>query len=260
MSRTVTVNFGTFAETFSSGLGTSQYNAVFNQSNPGSVTYSFTCVVTGTITNPTAYVMRPPDVFDTDATSSVSGAPADYQVECDGGTSGTGCNNIRTATTSVIILSSGVDTDNDGIDDICDLDDDNDGILDIDEALCLPDGTAFSINSTRVPTPYALNTALQGGSTGTANLTGFAYGTFNFTASVSGTATWGDGVQIQNNVTVGDHIYLQPQNAPGGGAANFATYTIDFPYPVLDFSFVSAGLNYNDFYEITAFIIIRQLL
>ena len=253
VSRTVTVNFGTFAETFSSGLGTSQYNAVFNQSNPGSVTYSFTCVVTGTITNPTAYVMRPPDVFDTDATSSVSGAPADYQVECDGGTSGTGCNNIRTATTSVIILSSGVDTDNDGIDDICDLDDDNDGILDIDEALCLPDGTAFSINSTRVPTPYALNTALQGGSTGTANLTGFAYGTFNFTASVSGTATWGDGVQIQNNVTVGDHIYLQPQNAPGGGAANFATYTIDFPYPVLDFSFVSAGLNYNDFYEITAF-------
>ncbi|WP_435413817.1 hypothetical protein [Polaribacter aestuariivivens] len=42
---------------------------------------------------------------------------------------------------------SGVDSDNDGIDNICDLDDDNDGILDTDEGCQIITGSTFTLNS-----------------------------------------------------------------------------------------------------------------
>ena len=56
----------------------------------------------------TAYVMRPADVTDIDATSSVgSGIPVDPQVECDGTAGGgSGCNNIKTTTVTIVSLTT----------------------------------------------------------------------------------------------------------------------------------------------------------
>ena len=47
-------------------------------------------------------------------------------------------------------FASGLDNDNDGIDDVCDLDNDNDGILDSDECR---DTSSLSLNSVPMPDP-----------------------------------------------------------------------------------------------------------
>jgi hypothetical protein len=76
---------------------------------------------------------------------------------------------------------------------------------------------------------------------------------FSFTGTVNGGATWANGVQIQNDPTVGDYIYVQPTNAPSNVAANIATYTFQFVEAVTNFSLRCAGLNNNDQLKITAF-------
>ncbi|HEY8893759.1 MAG TPA: Ig-like domain-containing protein [Niastella sp.] len=76
---------------------------------------------------------------------------------------------------------------------------------------------------------------------------------FSFTGTVSGGATWADGVRIQNDPTVGDYIYVQPTNASSNTPANFATYTFQFAEAVTNFSLRCAGLNNNDQLRITAF-------
>ncbi|OQP43706.1 hypothetical protein A4D02_09485 [Niastella koreensis] len=76
---------------------------------------------------------------------------------------------------------------------------------------------------------------------------------FTFTGSVAGGATWSTGVQIQNDATVGNYIFVQPTNAPSTTPANFATYTIQFAEAVTNFSLRCAGLNNNDQLTITAF-------
>ncbi|MEI9946732.1 MAG: hypothetical protein WDN26_21240 [Chitinophagaceae bacterium] len=70
---------------------------------------------------------------------------------------------------------------------------------------------------------------------------------------MGGTATWLNGVRIENDVTVGNYIYVQPNNTNNATTANIATYTIQFAEPVTNFSLRCAGLNNTDQLRITAF-------
>ena len=76
---------------------------------------------------------------------------------------------------------------------------------------------------------------------------------FNFTATVSGTARWSGGVQIQNDATAGNYIYVQPTTTNNGTTANVATYTFQFAEAVTNFNLRCAGLNNQDQLVITAF-------
>jgi len=153
-----------------------------------------------------------------------------------------------------IVTASGfvppLDSDGDLVADSIDLDDDNDGIPDAVEG----DFTCTAVTDLNTPN-FATNTNLvTGGATGTATLNGLDNGTFNFNASVGGSATWNGGIQIQNQASVGDFIYAQPRNASNASPANVATYEFDFPNPVSDFEFFIGGLNNGDQATITAFI------
>ncbi len=108
--------------------------------------------------------------------------------------------------------------------------------------------------TTTVNTPsYALNAAFNSNNTGVATINNLSSGMFNFTAAVAGTARWSNGVQIQNDGTVGDYIYVQPTSTNNAASANVATYTIQFNEPVTNFSLRCAGLNYEDQLTIQAF-------
>lgn len=143
---------------------------------------------------------------------------------------------------------SAQDSDADGIDNTTDLDDDNDGIPDLEEGVTCAIST--NLNSPGNP----INTNFAAGPTSSVTLTGLDNGTFDFSAVLSGTVTWANGVQIQNNPAIGDFLYGQPENSDNSSSANVATYTFDFPVPVKNFSFVTGGLNNNDQVTITAFI------
>ncbi len=147
------------------------------------------------------------------------------------------------------------DSDLDGVENAQDLDDDNDGIPDGIEGapICT---LVTNINTPPAPTPpYTLNSNLVvGGAMGTATLNGLDNGMFNFLASVGGTASWNGGVQIQNQPSIGNFIYAQPQNTDNTGTMNVATYELVFPSPVTDFSFILGGLNNGDMATVTAFL------
>ncbi|MEM6251356.1 MAG: GEVED domain-containing protein [Cyanobacteria bacterium P01_D01_bin.156] len=89
---------------------------------------------------------------------------------------------------------------------------------------------------------YALNTPLQGSLP-----LSFYGGGMLFDANLSGIATWKDGVQIRNDSTVGQQIFLQPENASDYlNTNNEAIYTFTFPNPVTDLTLQGAGLNNED--------------
>lgn len=109
---------------------------------------------------------------------------------------------------------------------------------------------------------YTMNNAFNTGTSAPATITGLSNGLVNFSASVAGTASWGafvagnpatGGIQIQNDGTVGNYIYVQPTNAPNNLPANFATYTFDFTEAVYNIAFRAAGLNNQDRIIVTAF-------
>jgi Bacterial Ig domain len=100
---------------------------------------------------------------------------------------------------------------------------------------------------------YALNTAFNANATAAAAINNLSSGMFNFTATVAGTATWSGGVQLQNDVTVGNYIFVQPNNTDDAATVNVATYTFQFVEPVTNFSIRCAGLNNQDQLIITAF-------
>ena len=155
--------------------------------------------------------------------------------------------NSQDATTAEVDYREQPDSDNDGIPDSVDLDDDNDGIPDTEESVsCI---TTTDLNSPGNP----INTNFATGPTSPVTLNGLDNGTFNFSAAVSGTAVWEDGVQIQNNAAIGDFLFGQPRDTDNSSSANVVTYTFDFPTPVDNFSFVTGGLNNNDQVTITAF-------
>lgn len=105
-----------------------------------------------------------------------------------------------------------------------------------------------------VNTPnYALNTAFNSGNAAPATISNLSSGMFSFSGSVAGTARWGNGIRIQNDPTVGDYIYVQPQSTNNTTTANIATYTLQFNEAVTNFSLRCAGLNNQDQLRITAF-------
>lgn len=98
-----TINTGTVAVSNVSNTG-SQYTALLNMSNGGSLTLILTGIVSsypGTELNTKAGIMRPADVTDPDATNPDSAVPADPQAECDAGPSGAGCNNIKSNSVTI---------------------------------------------------------------------------------------------------------------------------------------------------------------
>ncbi|MBP1676751.1 MAG: hypothetical protein H6Q20_1310, partial [Bacteroidetes bacterium] len=112
---TFTQTIGTASESNVAGVGTNVLTSDFNLTNGGTVTYTITgtvgsALVHGTLA-PRAYVIRPADITDIDATSYVSGTPTDPDVECNGGTSGAGCNNIKVASSVTITNTAPVAND-----------------------------------------------------------------------------------------------------------------------------------------------------
>ena len=75
----------------------------------------------------------------------------------------------------------------------------------------------------------------------------------SFTGTVAGTARWSGGVQIQNDATVGNYIYVQPTTTQNTSTVNIATYTFQFTEAVTNLSLRCAGLNNQDQLIITAF-------
>lgn len=111
------VGYTVTSHTFGTTAGTAaEYNTVtsgntftanIDLTRGGEIIYTITCSV-GYGTGPaTAYVIRPPDVTDVDATSTAgTGIPVDPQIECDGAPTGAGCNNIKTAYVTVTSITS----------------------------------------------------------------------------------------------------------------------------------------------------------
>lgn len=100
---------------------------------------------------------------------------------------------------------------------------------------------------------YTLNSAFNSGNATPAAINNLSSGMFNFTATVGGTARWSSGVQIQNDGTVGNYIYVQPTSTQNATTVNVATYTFQFAEPVTNYSLRCAGLNNQDQLRITAF-------
>ncbi len=112
-----TFNSSSGSESNVSSLGTNKFSSTINLTNGGTITYIIKAKVEATLAHSSidtrSYVIRPSDVIDIDATSSISGAPTDPDLECNGGESGAGCNNIKnTATINVKNSAPIVDTDN----------------------------------------------------------------------------------------------------------------------------------------------------
>jgi SdrD B-like domain len=110
--------------------------------------------------------------------------------------------------------------------------------------ICISPSIA-TLPSTFNSSNYTKNTPLQGSMP-----LSFYDGSMQVSASLSGTATWTSGVQVQtgNLGTVnGDYLYLQPANASNYLASNNeATYVLSFPSGVPNFSMIGGGLNNND--------------
>ncbi|MCL6296567.1 Ig-like domain-containing protein, partial [Jejuia spongiicola] len=162
-------------------------------------------------------------------------------------------------------------TDGDNVDDIMDLDADNDGIVNPVEGgqYCIPvSSNLFSFNNTRfdangqtssLPIDERLN------DTQTLPLKGFSYNTFDFDVTLTGTTTWGTGIegglQIRydnsGSGVVGNFIYLQVTNT---SPDNYADYTITFQDVVSNFNFVPVGIDNGDIFEVTAYNGASQIL
>lgn len=97
-----TVDAGTASETVVVGTGSNEFSTTLDITKGGKVTYTITgyTLTPGTLTAD-AFVIRPPDVIDIDATSAVIGPPVDPYIECDEGPSGVGCNNVVKATVNI---------------------------------------------------------------------------------------------------------------------------------------------------------------
>ncbi|MFE4107446.1 beta strand repeat-containing protein [Almyronema epifaneia] len=89
---------------------------------------------------------------------------------------------------------------------------------------------------------YSYNTPLQN-----SQPLSFFNGTMNFSAFLSGSGTWANGVQVQADGFIGDYLYLQPQTVPDYiPTNNEATYVLSFPTPLTSFSMIGSGLNSSD--------------
>jgi gliding motility-associated-like protein len=91
------------------------YKATLDMTNGAVRTFTITGTVTGVPSSGTldvtASILRPTDVTDPDATNPDNAVPTDPLAECNAAPSGTGCNNIKTnSTTFALIPKAGADT------------------------------------------------------------------------------------------------------------------------------------------------------
>ncbi len=88
-----------------SATGGNTFTSKIDLTNGGKITYTISGTITAKLAHktltPRAYIIRPPDVIDIDATSDSTGIPNNPDVECSNS-----CNNIKTASYGVIILNS----------------------------------------------------------------------------------------------------------------------------------------------------------
>ncbi len=101
---------------------------------------------------------------------------------------------------------------------------------------------------------YAINTAFNVGN-GNGVINNLSNNIVNFTGSLIGpTAAWSAGVQIQNDATVGNYIFVQPLNTDNvASLINKAVYTFDFAEKLYNVSFRIGGMNNQDQARVTAF-------
>ena len=188
------------------------------------------------------------DVAASDDLTGAADKGGDWDLEVNVGT-------IETqAVTAAAFEGVLADKDGDGVDDVDDLDDDNDGILDTDEGFVPSQTTPLNTSTFNSP-GFPSNTELQDanqptGDGTTATLDGLFGGVLDFEATlindgVGGDFTWADGVQIRNDATLGDFIFVQPRDT-GEFDNDFAQYTFDFNTPVDKFSVITGGLNNSD--------------
>ncbi|WP_041301433.1 Ig-like domain-containing protein [Lacinutrix sp. 5H-3-7-4] len=128
------------------------------------------------------------------------------------------------------------DTDDDGIDDITDLDDDNDGILDTDELNCSPGfvdlGQTFNDNTSD---PVIVNNAYVYNSTNV-----------DMTFEIEGSAVWAGGVSNQTAAGVsGSYVNTQPSNTNFVNG-DVGVYTFTFSQTVYNIKFKFGGLDNED--------------
>ncbi|WP_192499801.1 DUF11 domain-containing protein, partial [Flavobacterium sp. PL002] len=149
------------------------------------------------------------------------------------------------ASSSIEILpnpKTTLDTDGDGISDICDEDDDNDGILDINELNC-PSGF-IDLGQT-----FDNNTANPGTVNNIYNY-GDVTGTFKY--ELLGGATWNSGINSQSSSNVtGSYINLQARDTDFP-TNKVAVYTLTFSKPIYNLNFKLSGLDNNDRADFTA--------
>lgn len=104
-------------------------------------------------------------------------------------------------------------------------------------AICISPSTA-TFNTANYPLNIPLQNSLP---------LMFFSGSMAVNASLSGTATWSSGVQVQNDPTVGDYLFLQPNNTANYlSSNNKVTYVLLFPQRLTSFSMVGSGLNNDD--------------
>jgi len=202
---TFTQTIGTASESNVAGVGTNVLTSDFNLTNGGTVTYTITgtvgsALVHGTLA-PRAYVIRPADITDIDATSYVSGTPTDPDVECNGGTSGAGCNNIKVASSVTITNTAPVA---------------NDDVASTNEDVTL--------------TVTESNGLIKNSTTGDTDVDGDALTVTGYTISgISGTQTIGSAVNISSvgSLTIhSDGSYSFVPAANYHGSVPEVTYTI----------------------------------
>ncbi|PPK97185.1 SdrD B-like protein, partial [Nonlabens xylanidelens] len=145
------------------------------------------------------------------------------------------------------------DADNDGIDNITDLDDDNDGITDIEEGGI---GCLDSVNNTINTIGAVYNDRLESASSVTtiSNLFG---DTYDFRATLVGAAAWANGanggVRLRDNlVGVQDYISVQPNGTGVIANGNYVQYEFLFDQPVTNVVIQVGGYNNGDYAQVNA--------
>ena len=154
-----------------------------------------------------------------------------------------------------------IDTDNDGIADVDDLDDDNDGILDTEEGSVCPSTSYVPLvqNFTQVSTGTAINSSASGS---ISNLYSFGGVNATFDYQLTNSGQWNNGIESASNGTIdGTYISVQPKNTsfPNGSfyptnsaTISVAVYTITFSKPVYNVEFKWGGSDNSDRTDFTA--------
>ncbi|MEO9952738.1 MAG: SdrD B-like domain-containing protein, partial [Nonlabens sp.] len=159
---------------------------------------------------------------------------------------------VQDSGTSNLIVGN-CDADNDGIDNIADLDDDNDGIKDVDEGgiNCVTSSdeamnTIGAVYNSRLEGPGSVST-----------VSNLFNGTYDFQATLVGNAAWAGepngGIRFRDNVvSVEDYIFVQPINTGNPITGNYVQYEFIFNEPVTNLRIQTGGYNVNDYAEISA--------